>query len=403
MSEPLRELILEPEMLLLIIIAWVLVTVYLLLLIFYRAGWGNQTADPIQKATSENFLSVIIPARNEGRNLGNCLNSISKQKFPVSKYEVIVVDDNSDDNTVQIAKGYPGTKVLSLSEDTVIHLKSHKKTAITKAVNQAKGNIIVSTDADCTMESGWLEAIDQRFSTQPRLMAIAGPVKLISPDENLFTVFQSLDFAMYQGITAAGINTGWHHLANGANLAYRKSAFEAVNGFSGHEHLPTGDDMLLVQKIRTRFPGSVQYLKENKAVVSTLPCPDLKSFIHQRIRWASKSAEYTEKKILPVMVLVFLVNLTMLLLGVLSIFNSSSEIWGLTILQQLGLLFSIKILSELILIIPVLKFFKQEKLLWFFILLQPFHICYTVSMAFLGLKGSYEWKGRQIRKSDQKK
>lgn len=389
-------------MLLLIYITWIVAGLYLLLLIFYSIGWNKKAKSVVLPSSETNFLSVIIPARNEEANIAKCLESVLSQNFPSSHFEIIVIDDNSDDCTEQIVRKFEHIKLLSLFENTDNQIQSKKKLALSLGIAHAKGNIIVSTDADCVVPPGWLSLIDHAFG-QPGLMALAGPVKLDTADGKLFSIFQSLDFAMYQGITAAGINTGVHHLANGANLSYRKSAFEAVNGFSGHEHLPTGDDMLLVQKIRTRFPGSVQYLKNPKAVVSTFPCPDLKSFLHQRIRWASKSAEYSEKSILPIMMMVFLLNLSLLVLVIASLIYRQEKFLDLYLYQHLGLIFLIKICAELFLLIPVLRFFKKSGLLLWFIFLQPFHVCYTVSAAFTSFMGSYEWKGRQIRKADVKK
>ncbi len=383
-------------------IAWFIIALYLGLLIIYRMGWSKSGSIRVIQSPDISFLSVIIPARNEEKNIANCLRSIQNQQFPADRFEVIVVDDNSEDNTMQKVKNFQTVKTLSLSVHTDNNTFSHKKLAISLGIRHAKGNIIVSTDADCIAPPDWLVSIEQAFFN-PNLMALAGPVKLDSSDGKFLTIFQSLDFLMYQGITAAGINTGIHHLANGANLSYRKSAFEAVDGFTGHEHLPTGDDMLLVQKIRNRFPGSVKYLKNENAVVSTLPCPDLKSFIHQRIRWASKSAEYSEKTILPIMMLVFLVNLVVLALTVFSFVVTKEKFFGLYLYQHLGLIFLLKICAEFLLLVPVLRFFKQSGLLLWFIFLQPFHVCYTVSAAFTSFIGSYEWKGRQIRKADVKK
>ena len=178
-------------------------------------------------------------------------------------------------------------------------------------------------------------------------------------------------------------------MANGANLAFSKEAFEAVGGYEGTTHLATGDDYLLVHKLQTAFPGAVKYLKSRKALVSTAPQPDMLSFFQQRIRWASKSGKYKDSALTAQLVLVYAVNLALLVAFLMAF--TPAFYWG-------GFLFlvALKIGVEYYFLEPVLRYYRLSHLSLYFLFLQPFHIFYVVLAGLLGFAGKYEWKARTI-------
>ena len=179
-------------------------------------------------------------------------------------------------------------------------------------------------------------------------------------------------------------------MCNGANLAYEKKVFYEVNGFEGIDNIASGDDMLLMHKIQKLYPEKISYLKSPFAIVQTQPARTIKGFISQRIRWASKADKYPDIKITVVLFLVYLFNAWLFLIAISSIFYSQ------IIYLFLGLLMT-KIIVELFFIYPVTSFFKKQKLLWWFIPSQPFHIFYTLLAGWLGKFGSYTWKERKVK------
>ena len=203
-------------------------------------------------------------------------------------------------------------------------------------------------------------------------------------------IFQSLDFMTLQGITGASVYKKFHSMCNGANLAYEKKAFYEVGGFTGIDNIASGDDMLLMHKIFERYPERVCFLKSQEAIVKTNPAGTLKEFLNQRIRWASKADKYSDKKITSVLLLVYLFNVWILMLGILSIFYSYLFHWFAAVI--IG-----KTITEIFFLYPVAKFFKKRKLLWWFPLAQPFHILYTIVAGWLGKFGSYKWKERKVK------
>lgn len=382
----------------LLIFSLLLFLAYAGLLIYYRQGWISTTIFQ-PKARSTTKMTVIVPARNEAENIGHCLNSIQQQTYPNDYFEVIVVDDHSEDDTAEIISGYGGNiRCINLSEHLDQNINSYKKKAIEVGIENASGQLIVTTDADTFLQPNWLRTIAS-FYEERKPVFIAAPV-LINCNNSLFQQFQTLDFMVMQGITGAAVQKQFHNMCNGANLAYEKSAFAAVNRFEGIDNIASGDDMLLMHKIEQRFPGKIMYLKSKDAIVVTDAAKTMKEFFSQRIRWASKADKYGDKTLFPVLLLVYLFNLLMLTLPIFSIFlNIRSSIFNFqfSILLLWITLLVLKTIVELLFLYPVAEFFDRRKMLWLFPLMQPFHIVYTVIAGWLGKFGSYQWKGRQVK------
>lgn len=344
-------------------------------------------------------FSIIIPARNEEKNIGRLLQSLQKQNYPQHLFEVIVIDDHSTDNTVDITKSFTGAHCISLQEDAI---NSYKKKAIETGIAAAQNEWIVCTDADCVVPQNWLASFASAIIEKDSVF-IAAPVNLVSATPNqqynpvveqngnhLLYIFQALDFMTLQGITGASVYKKVHSMCNGANLAYRKDIFYEVKGFKGVDDIASGDDMLLMHKIWKLYSDKIHYLKSSVAIVETLAAPTWKDFFNQRIRWASKAKHYDDKRISAVLLLVYLFNFSFLLMFAASFFN-------IKYLYALLFFWIAKTIIELPFIINVSRFFHQQKLLKYFFFFQPVHIAYTIISGFLGSFGKYEWKGRRVK------
>ena len=344
------------------------------------------------KTKSITGFSIIIPARNETLNIRKSVTSILENNYPKELFEIIVVDDFSIDNTAAIATElqheFDNVKLILLKDHINSKLNSYKKKSIELAVSFAKHEWIITTDADCIAKNTWLQMLDA-FIQKTNAVFIAAPVKFINSG-SFISIFQCLDFVSLQGITAASVSAGLLSMCNGANLAYRKEAFYAVGGFKEVDNIASGDDMLLMHKIKKQFPDRLAYLFSKDVIVSTPPMPDWKSFINQRIRWASKATSYDDKKIFFVLLFVYIFNLVLLMLPFLSFFYFPLFFLWLILLVT-------KIFFETIFMMPVSEFFGEQKLMWWFPLMQPFHILYTVISGWLGKFGSYQWKGRNVK------
>ncbi len=345
------------------------------------------------------MISVIIPARNEEKNIKACLDSIVAQSYPMHSFEVLVVNDHSTDQTAEIVKSYgsQNIKLINLDEHTNEALNSYKKKSIEVGIQQAIGELIVTTDGDCIVPVAWLQTIATFYELHEPAF-IAAPVS-INCSTRFIEKFQALDFMVLQGITGAAVHKKMHSMCNGANLAYEKAAFEAVNGFKGIDNIASGDDMLLMHKIYKQYPDKVMFLKSTEAIVKTAPVHSIREFFQQRIRWASKADKFGDKSLFPVLLVVYLFNLVILILPIIAIFkNYHYSIFNIqySIIVVWLLMFFFKTLIELIFLYPVAKFFGKQNMLKIFPLMQPFHILYTIIAGWLGKFGSYEWKGRKV-------
>ncbi|MBA4139803.1 MAG: glycosyltransferase [Segetibacter sp.] len=346
-----------------------------------------------EESNSAIRFSIIIPARNEEEAIVSCLQSVLKQNYSANLFEVIVIDDHSTDRTAAIVqslqKQYANLRLIQLEKLLQgRQLNSYKKKAIEYAVKQASGDWIVTTDADCIVSPNWLHTFNAFIHTRNSVL-VAAPVKFTHIG-SFVSVFQCLDFMTLQGITAASVHHNFHSMCNGANLAYNKKVFDEVGGFAGINNIASGDDMLLMHKIYTKYPAQVNFLLSPNAVVETLPMPDWKAFFNQRIRWASKADKYNDKRIFGVLVFVYIFNLSFIVVAVLSVWYSVFLLFWLAMLI-------VKTLIELRFIYPVASFFKHRQLLWWFPVMQPFHILYTIIAGWLGKFGKYTWKGRTVK------
>ena len=368
-----------------------LTIIYALLLMAYRYWYSKLSyfePSRIHPLSNPTLFTVVIPARNEAANMKACVDSILAQEYPLEAFEIIVIDDFSEDDTAFIVKAigndYPNLRLLSLADYYEPgQVNAYKKKAIELAVSQAKGNWILTTDADCIVPKQWL-LLYHNYIQEYQPVFVAAPVMFIK-EAGILNSFQVLDFLALQGITAAAVGAGKHSMSNGANLGFEKSAFIAVGGYQGVDQIASGDDMFLMHKMKTTLSKPIGYLFHPNAIVLTKAMDTWKGFMMQRIRWASKARYYDDASIFWVLLLVYLYNLSFLVLLLAGDYKS--------------FLISIafKTFFELFFLTPVSHFFKLPGQLRYFALYQPLHILYTLAAGFFGQVKTYTWKGRQVK------
>ena len=372
----------------------ILTILYALLLMAYHYWFGrlhyfkkdsNLTPDFANQPT---HFTVVIPARNESANIKICVDAILAQNYPIDFFEIIVIDDFSEDDTASIVnkihEQHPHVHLLSMADYFKPNdISSYKKKAIEKAVMHAKGNWIVTTDADCIAPPNWLLLFHQ-YIEQQKPVFIAAPVMFIK-ETGILNQFQLLDFLALQGITAAAVGAGKHSMSNGANLAFEKSAFIAVGGYQGVDHIASGDDMFLMHKMKMTLSNRIGYLFHPDAIVLTKAMHDWKSFLMQRIRWSSKARFYDDRSIFWVLLLVYLFNFSFLVLLLMGHFG--------TLLIALAF----KTFFEVFFLDPVAQFYQLKSQLRYFVLYQPLHIAYTILAGLFGQVKTYTWKGRRVK------
>lgn len=374
------------EILLLIFFIFLLIH-YLIFLFRIYSGLYKLNSEKTFQIPNE-FVSVLIPFRNEEQNILRVLKSLESQDYPEEKFEVIFMDDNSSDNSKNLLETHirkNNFKVISVPKE--YSEKAHKKRAIRYGIENAKGEIIVTTDADCVHSSQWLRTLLSFMKNDVGF--ISGPVEFITGN-NLFDKFQKLEFAGLV-ITGAGlIGNNTPTICNAANIAYRKKAFDEVGGFALQMDLSSGDDELLMQKIFQDTNYKIVFALDKNAIVKTEANNSIKQFYNQRKRWASKGLFYKNKLLVFKLILIFLFYLSLILLPIL----------GLILSKLFLFLFIISFLLKIILEYNILKkgieLLFEKNILDIFLIAELFHIPYVIVAGISGAFGNYEWKGRSV-------
>jgi len=339
-------------------------------------------------------FSIIIPFRNEAKNLEALLNSICSIKYPKSLFEIILVDDDSEDNSVDIIEDYLNRrKCEDFSEISIIknnrQSNSPKKDAIQTAMLKSKYEWIITTDADCTVPSLWLQTFDAFIKNKSPKLIVAPVTYEVS--NTILDNFQLHDFLSLQTATVAGFGIGNPFLCNGANLCYSKPVFIELNGFDGNNNIASGDDLFLMEKMVKNYPNDVQYLKTQDAIVRTKPEPTLKALFNQRIRWASKTSSYNNAYNKTLAFVVLLINASL-------VTCFTFVILGFVSWRILAAFYIIKFSIDFLFILRSSRFYKQNYSLVFYpfnSLMYPF---FVIAVTFYSMFFKYKWKGRTFKK-----
>lgn len=372
-------------------LSFILLCYIFFLLKFYR-GYTvlvkeNKDIEIQQIESQKTTFSIIIPYRNEVEYLPTLLKSLSNLNYPISLFEIIMVNDNSEDASQSLVQQCDLENLLNIQNKR--STASPKKDAITTAIDLAKNEWIVTTDADCIVPKNWLQVLDNCIQkTNPSM--VCGPV-LYASDKSFLQDFQQLDGISLQGITMGSFGNQKPLLSNGAHLAYKKTTFMALDGFQGNEHLASGDDIFMLEKVKAQDPKGLHYLFSKNAIVQTHPETTWSNLVSQRVRWTSKTTQTKNKTSIWMGMLVFLTNLTAISLPIISLFFPFY--WGMTLL-----FWSIKISADIIFIKQLQPFFTTNistlRILQIGVL-YPFISCWVVLQS---ISGSYAWKGRRHKK-----
>lgn len=364
--------------------------IYFLLVTYMYKGWKGVPFSRFEPYEERISVSVIIAVRDEEKNIERTIESLLQQNYPKFLTQIIIVDDHSTDRTAEIVKSYAnqGIELIQLNEKEVFN--SYKKLAIATAIQQAKGEVIVTTDGDCRMGELWLSTLMKNFH-EKECYLLSSPV-LYSEEKSFFERLQSLEFLYLIGLGAAGIRNNNPTTCNGANLAYRKKVFYEMQGFQGIDDLASGDDELFLHKVAENHADKIYFCKSREAVVYTDAKPTFSSFISQRRRWASKSTKYKNKKVVALGVLIWLFNLSFVCVLVSLFFASSPLLFKVFLFS----LFS-RLLIDFIFMRALTVFAKYERYLIYLPILVILHPFYLVGIGVFGNIGKYNWKGRRVK------
>lgn len=234
------------------------------------------------------FISVIAACRDEEGRLPGLLSDLLAQDYDRDLFEVIIVDDNSTDSTVQVARSFKGLKNIMVLGNR----GKGKKQALRTGAEASRGAFLVTADADCRFGRNWLKTIASFVEHENPVMSI-NPV-IIKAGRGFFNSFQELEFLSLQGITAGTAALGNPVMCNGANLGVSRDAW-LRNSDRLHDEIASGDDIFLLHSLKAEKAGSILWLESADAAAETPGSADPVSFLRQRGRWISKAGYYSDR------------------------------------------------------------------------------------------------------------
>lgn len=336
--------------------------------------------------SSTTKVSVLIAARNEEENIENILLSLYNQTFPKELFEVIIIDDHSEDNTKTIIDNFINNN-KDFNMQVFISEGKGKKTAISQALHKAKNHLIIVTDADCILNTLWIENI-VAFYQKTKSKMILAPV-LLTPSNTLFEKIQVLEHLSLMGSTAGSAAIGFPVMCNGANMAYEREAALEVEKLRHDFNIPSGDDMFLLEQFVKNYGyKNVKFLLSKSAIVKTKTCKTIKDFFKQRRRWVSKTKSYTNWKIITTALIVFFFNISIISLLISAFFIPA--LWSLYVLLTL-----LKFFIDFPLLKNITNFMNQSNLMKWALPLEFIYPFYATFTAISGLLINVSWKGRK--------
>lgn len=323
-------------------------------------------------------VSVIVAARNEEDNIERCLKSLDGLLYPEGRLEIIIVDDNSTDNTRSIVdkfiSGKDKFKCISTSH-RVDHLKG-KTNALANALEIASGEVIMTTDADCEVQPEWVRSIASYYEKDVAM--VCGYTTQTA--ESQFTGMQMLDFMYLLTVAAGSMNLNFPLSCIGNNMSYRKSAYREIGGY---EALPFSvtEDFNLLKAMFHLGKYKIIYPLEPAALVESKPCESFMSLFWQKKRWGVGGLD-SDMRGFVVMASGYVANLATLLTP---FFFSATSFY----------LAVFKISTDFFVLYPVLKKFNLTRKLRYFVSFEIYFIIYVLLLPILVLTSKkVVWKGR---------
>ncbi len=366
----------------------------LLLTFFYIAGlaWLRRGVERAHghESCAHDFptTTLIVCARNEENHLTNLLPALAQQNFPRAQLEICLVDDRSSDRTSALlaafAKAHEHARYFRIA-DTLPNF-APKKRAIAHAIRQTRGEIIVLTDADGVPGPEWLAEVVRAFEAETAMVCGYSPYH---PRVSWWQKILALEYFSLAAVAAGSIGAGRPVTCTGSNLAYRRAAYEAVNGFADIAHWISGDDDLLLHKMFEQRAGKVKFVGHAATHVPVAPPRSWRELQAQRTRYASKGRHY-KLNVTSALVAVYVLNL-FLCGGMLAVGLGETKIFLFTALCGV-----VKAGFEFFYLKKAAAWFGEQSLLRYFplaALMHPFYIVYFSTRAqFAG----FSWRGEKF-------
>lgn len=366
------------------LIIGLIVILYARIIIDYTIGWRKiMSPNKSKNITPKNTFSIIIPFRNEALNLTNLLNDLSKIDYPKNLFEITLINDNSEDNSLKIINQYINDNKLNI---IVLQSNNGKKSAIKKGLKTANNEYILSLDADCRIPKNILMEYDLILQTK-KSKIISGPVAFIN-GKGIWSKFMELEFMSLVASGAGAIGVSKPIMANAANLLFeRKMAINAQEEIYDNR-ISSGDDIFLIQYASKNFgKSSIQFLKSTDAIVQTPAPASFIKWVNQRLRWTAKAKYYKINHTSLTASIVLLFNLIIVICFINGFFDTNYFIITAASIF-------IKTIIDLRLLYLASKFFNNKNLIKYLPVFEIFYPFYIVLISLMAVFYSGKWKGR---------
>ena len=325
-------------------------------------------------------VSVIIAARNEEKRISDCLKSLEQIDYPAEKFEIIIIDDNSNDRTADIidetSRNHNNWTLLRLNKKSD-ELRG-KKNALQAGISRAKGELIFTTDADCIVPAKWIRSMVNYFT--PEVSMVLGYSPLIKENKPYFRLLQFDNlFSAIAG--AAPAKLGHPFTSVGRNLAYRKNDYENMGGFRTLKKFRSGDDIHLTKHFHHHNGGKIDYCADPDTFIRTIIPSGGKEVFQQQLRKNSKTFQLSSTSI-AFMLGIFLYYL--LLIGFPVLVPAAVTLWLVFVI--------IKFMLEYLALRKAALIFRQTDLIPMIPLMQIIYPLYIIFFSLLGSFQVYQWK-----------
>ena len=366
-----------------IILSCFVVLAYLLLILiqiyFFNISKSNYTKN--QRSVS---ISIVVPIRNEEKRISDLIQSFNNFKNVESNWEVIFVDDHSEDLTQQVIRrsaNFPHSIILSKDQG--------KKKAVETGVLNAQYEVIASVDADVKLDPDWLTEVGAFFDNPVKNLLIM-PV-LLDKEVGIAGYFESLDVLALTGSTIAWASIGNPIMCNGANMAYRKSAFEKFRLNPTDGKVASGDDVFFLHQVKCQNKNAIGYICNESVIAKTGAFNNIGDVVNQRVRWASKALVYQDKTTLLISWIVMLTYLLILGLGIGSIVYP-------TLIKLFLITFGLKIIVDFLFLVLLASRFNKYPLLVYYPMAVVVQIFTMPLILVRSIWGTFEWKERHYNR-----
>lgn len=365
------------------ILIYAILIIYALLIVAFIIGnYRLNNAELIEYPTTK--VSVIIAFKDEEKNIENVVQCLINQEYSKDLLELIFVNDHSEDTGKHVIKELAiksggSIKILDLED------KIGKKEALNYGIENATGELLLTTDADCWMGSRWVLSMASEFE-RTNASFIAGPVGLES-NNSIFENLMQIEFAGLLASTSGGFGINKPFMCNGANLCFTRSIYHELKPYESNKEKASGDDVFFLHQVK-EGKHKRSFVNTKEAMVKTNGANDIMEFINQRIRWAGKSSSYRDIDTILIGLIVVLTNIGLLVSFYWFLMNV------LTIISMLSL-FLFKAIFDIILIYSAKRWVLSKNIIINSLLLSFIYPFYSVGIALLSLGFKPKWKGRK--------